>query len=328
MARFVCGILVLVFAVVGCTSSGSKSVPSVGTSGPSSKFREPASRPARSQYVLDTDMGTISVGRAKLSRKLGHHAAQLLAFRSGSGEWGIVRSAVRRIRDGDADVDPETVPIVSDPMGLDPSSAARSAQNCLVAFGHQRSTQCVFVDDGNPQPCPFLDGHCVNTDGDCLYSAPCGKTDDGTGVGIGRIMFPGDGAHCNYDFQADTVDCYFDLVGGTNSGEVDLYLAGSFVHDATKVSEDCITSRVKTTGGGWSYGHYWDGKTYGFTPKTWTIIYNDHWEYPKNFPLPAFPGGGTTPPPPNPGTASLDVNYYGAGIPFFTKKAGTCTHAG
>jgi hypothetical protein len=319
MTRLLCGTLVLIFSIVGCTSSSSKSVPA--TAGASSKFREPASRQAASQYIIDIDQGTIVVGKAKLSRKRGHRGEELLSFRSGSREWGIVRSAVHRIRDGAVDVDADTVPIVSDPMGLEVSSATRSPQ-CNVLFGHERATQSCPGDS-----CPVLDGSCVNTNGDCLYSSPCGNNGDGTGVGIGRIMFPGNGAHCNYDFEADIADCYFDLFGtSSNSGPVDLYLDGSFVHNATKVSEDCITSRVTTTIGGWAYAHYWDGKVYGFRPKTWAVAYPDRWEYPADFPIPVL--GNGPPPPPNPGVASLDVNYYGYGVPFFTRKAGFCTHAG
>ncbi len=329
MTRFLCGILVLIFAA-GCSSSGSKVVPASGTSGLSSKFREPASRQATSHYVLDTDQGTIVIGKAKLSRKRGHHAEQLLAFRSGPSEWGIVRSAVRRVRDGDVDVDVDTVPIVSNPMSMDASDTGRATQGCNIMFGHARSTQTICPgDDGTPS-CPILDGSCVNTDGDCLYSSPCGKNSDGNGVGIGRIMFPGNDTHCNYDFENDLVDCYFDLAGRRAiRGPIDLYVDGSFQHTSAAVQMLCAVGRVPTTGGGPAYGHYWDGRTYGFRPKVWSVVAQiQFWGYPIDFPVPANPFSTDTPPPPQPGSASIDVNYYGLGIPFFTAKAGFCTHAG
>jgi hypothetical protein len=330
MTRFLCGILVLVVAA-GCASAGLKSVPTGGTSGPSSKFREPASRVAVSHYVLDTDQGVIDIGRAKLSRKRGHHAEQMLAFRTGPSEWGILRSVVRRVRDGGVDVDVDTVPIVSNPMAMDASDTGRAMQGCNIMFGHARSPQTICPGDTDTPSCPILDGACVNTNGDCLYSSPCGKNGDGSGGGIGRIYFPGNGAHCNYDFGSDIADCYFDLFGGRNGrGPVDLYVDGSYKHTATAVQMLCQVDRLTDRVEGDAWGHYWDGKTYGFTPKLWhSAMGRQFWGYPVDFPLPANPFGNTfTPPPPQPGSASLDVNYYGFGIPFFTAKAGFCTHAG
>ncbi|HEY8322116.1 MAG TPA: hypothetical protein VIG46_10045 [Candidatus Baltobacteraceae bacterium] len=266
-----------------------------------------------------------SAERISIKEAPGH--IRMVAVGAPNLEWWHVASDVRRITrftsGRSTDVALSDVPLTT-PKPTFVSRTSGCSDEPLV--GDVRSA-CSGGSD-----CSVMDGGCVNSAGDCVYSSPCGNypNPDGSpgGVGKGRISFPIDGLICDVTFgSTDDFDCYFGGTGRGN-GPLDLYVPGSFQHNAEEVSMQCDAGKIEPPAAGLAYLHYFDGHGIGVTTVPWETAGGIFTlSYPYDFPIFLNQPGV---PPPNPVSTPVDMssNWYQYGIPLYAFKKGYCDHSG
>lgn len=277
-----------------------------------------------SGYVIATRFGLyIAPLNAKLAIKTMEHGETFLSVRRPRYEWGIGIGNVFHVSLRQLNGESAEIALSSLPVRHDPASGSLIPKDCpqpLITNVEKPQGAHPMCSGGSN--CAILDGSCVNINGDCVTSDPCGDpSPTGSGAGTGRIYFPVGGAHCNIDFTDDYVDCFEDLTGG-NSNPPNIFAGWS--HTATLVTETCNLNLLPAGVSGVSYGHYFDAsqQVYGFRAKGFAAGGGEiFWQYPTDFQ--AF---GQTPPP-GP-TVTISVNYYKYGLPFYSFFVGNCDHTG
>ncbi len=296
-------VFALIFSLSGCGSRVSPPLAAASLGLSPSDYR-----------ISFTNGHEVTFQKAYLSFKNDRAGQTWLSVRAPNLDMQYTRSIIRGVwhvtADGTTAIDLTSVPMRSTFEVQPPNIGAIKPLCTVTPLSVGIHPMCSGGSD-----CEILDGNCVNSNGDCVMSAPCGaySSTDGDGTGTGYIGFH-DGFACEIDFTSDYLDC-FDNASGPTYTDADLFLGSRLTN-----LEWWVTCNNPQSAG-WAIAHYLDKFSngnarhgnIGAAPGT------NQWYYPGD-----FPGINGQYPPGPPVDFSSRYFAFGALLHLFSSAEGHC----